>query len=71
MENLDPDVLFGVEVLNEPAGFYDDIWTAVQDQINPEVGTITSPASQVSLVPPGQPIAGYGGAAHLYAFTVH
>lgn len=48
VENLDPDVLFGVEVLNEPAGFYDDIWTAVQDQINPE-GYIAVRAASGSL----------------------
>jgi glucan 1,3-beta-glucosidase len=34
-ENFNEDAYFGIEVLNEPAGFYSDIWTAVTTDINP------------------------------------
>merc|ERR1711988_372818 len=35
--NIDADVLFGVEVLNEPAGFVSDaIWDAVKNYIDPQ-----------------------------------
>jgi len=35
--NIDPDVLFGIEVLNEPAGFVSDaIWDAIKNYIDPK-----------------------------------
>jgi glucan 1,3-beta-glucosidase len=35
--NIDPDVLFGVEVMNEPAGFASDaIWDAIKNYIDPK-----------------------------------
>ena len=32
---LAPEALFGLEILNEPAGYDSDMWAAVQEQINP------------------------------------
>jgi glucan 1,3-beta-glucosidase len=35
--NIDPDVLFGIEVMNEPAGFASDaIWDAIKNYIDPK-----------------------------------
>jgi glucan 1,3-beta-glucosidase len=36
VKNLDSDVLFGIEVLNEPAGFDSDVFQKVKDVINPQ-----------------------------------
>jgi len=37
MANIDPDVLFGIEVLNEPAGFTSDaLWDAIKNYIDPK-----------------------------------
>lgn len=35
VENIDPEVLFGIEILNEPAGFYDQIWDVIKSYVNP------------------------------------
>eukprot|EP00003_Mantamonas_plastica_P029854 TRINITY_DN717_c0_g1_i1.p2 TRINITY_DN717_c0_g1~~TRINITY_DN717_c0_g1_i1.p2 ORF type:complete len:285 (+),score=68.45 TRINITY_DN717_c0_g1_i1:29-856(+) len=35
-QNLNKDALWGMEILNEPAGFYPWMWSAVKETINPK-----------------------------------
>jgi glucan 1,3-beta-glucosidase len=51
VDTLAPDALFGLEVLNEPAGFDPDMWAAVQDQINPRgYGAVRNASTALNVV---------------------
>lgn len=51
LNNLDRDAVFGIEVLNEPAGFRGTIWDTVKTYINPQgYATVRRHDPQLSVV---------------------